>query len=165
MNNICLIDTSVFLNILDVPSKNSDREEVFESFETYTKLGCEFIIPVATIIETGNHIAQNGDGNTRRQVAQDFYELLEKSYANEAPFIFSSIFSNEQLREWIALFPDHAGRNKSPQKITEGTSLGDLTIIKEFEMLCELHPRADIFIWSLDCDLKIYIRDVKKIGK
>ena len=63
MNNICLIDTSVFLNILDVPSKNSDREEVFESFETYTKLGCEFIIPVATIIETGNHdalMAANG---------------------------------------------------------------------------------------------------------
>lgn len=165
MNNICLIDTSIFLNILDVPSKNSDRVEVFESFEIFTKLGCEFIIPVATIIETGNHIAQNGDGNTRRQVAQEFYDLLEKSYQNEAPFRFSNIFTNEQLRQWIALFPNHAGRNKSPQKTTEGTSLGDLTIIKEFEMLCDLHQRADIFIWSLDADLIAYKREIRKIGK
>ncbi len=35
MNSICIIDTSIFLNILDVPSRNNDKERVIRDFEEY----------------------------------------------------------------------------------------------------------------------------------
>lgn len=70
MSSICLVDTSIFLNILNVPNRNNERNEILKQFQEYIELGCSFIIPMATVIETGNHIAQNGDGNTRREVAQ-----------------------------------------------------------------------------------------------
>ena len=60
MSAVCIIDTSVFLNLLNVPGKNQDLESIVRSFQEYTDLNVTFILPMATIIETGNHIAQNG---------------------------------------------------------------------------------------------------------
>ncbi|MFM5322136.1 hypothetical protein ACET9O_21380 [Aeromonas caviae] len=74
MSAISIIDTSVFLNLLDVPNRNGEREQVYQAFSEYVELGATFILPMATIIETGNHIAQNGDGGTRRATAQRFCE-------------------------------------------------------------------------------------------
>jgi hypothetical protein len=69
MSSICLIDTSIFLEILNVPNYNQHRASVLEDFQTYAtyaQSGCTFLLPMATILETGNHIAQNGDGTMRR---------------------------------------------------------------------------------------------------
>ncbi|MDF5733562.1 MAG: hypothetical protein PUP92_37695 [Rhizonema sp. PD38] len=62
MSSICLIDTSIFLELLNVPNYNQHRASVLEDFQTYAQAGCTFLLPMATILETGNHIAQNGDG-------------------------------------------------------------------------------------------------------
>jgi len=51
---ICIIDTSVFLNILNVPGKNDRHEEMMGAFKDYISCGASFILPMATIIETGN---------------------------------------------------------------------------------------------------------------
>lgn len=72
MSSVCLIDTSIFLNLLDVPYCNEARAAVAEDFATFVEAGCSFLLPMATILETGNHIAQNGDGNLRRKTAQRF---------------------------------------------------------------------------------------------
>ncbi len=37
MSSICLIDTSVFLNILNVPRCNKDRESVMQNFQEYIR--------------------------------------------------------------------------------------------------------------------------------
>ncbi len=58
MSAISIIDTSVFLNLLDVPNRNGEREQVYQAFSEYVELGATFILPMATIIETGNHIAR-----------------------------------------------------------------------------------------------------------
>lgn len=58
MSAVCLIDTSVFLNLLNVPNRNQTRAEVVASFEEYAENNCTFILPMATILETGNHIAR-----------------------------------------------------------------------------------------------------------
>lgn len=58
MNSICIIDTSIFLNILDVPSRNNDKERVIRDFEEYIQSEqVSFFLPMATVLETGNHIA------------------------------------------------------------------------------------------------------------
>lgn len=42
MAGIYIIDTSVLLNILDVPGRNQDRDAVFAAFEARIKAGSRF---------------------------------------------------------------------------------------------------------------------------
>ncbi len=85
--NIHFIDTSVFANILDIPNMNADRKLVIAEFNKLIKSKKDrLILPYATLIETGNHIAHNGDGRQRRKVAEVFATYLRKPIRNEAPW-------------------------------------------------------------------------------
>lgn len=156
MSSVCIIDTSVFLNLLNVPGRNQAIEAIRRSFAEYVELGATFILPMATIIETGNHIAQNGDGGTRRQTAQRFCDAVKGAFNGEAPYQPSEFPNSAELLQWIDGFPDAAGRNKSPARINEGTSFGDLSIIEEYNKCRRRFPMSEIFIWSLDSDLAEY---------
>lgn len=57
---------------------------------------------------------------------------------------------------WINEFPDHAGRNKSVEKPNEGTSFGDLSIIKEYYNCLSKFSMSEVLIWSYDADLEAY---------
>ncbi len=156
MTAICIIDTSVFLNILNVPGRNNDAARVNQQFDQFIELGCAFILPIATIIETGNHIAQNGDGGTRRDTAQRFCFAIKGTFTGEAPWRTVEFPNGQEVAAWIDEFPDQAGRNKSATKTGEGTSFGDLCIIKDFERCVARTPMTEVFIWSLDSDLQQY---------
>lgn len=160
MSSVCLIDTSVFLNILNVPRCNQDRALVLHDFKLYSGVSCIFLLPMATIIETGNHIAQNGDGNIRRQTAQRFVEQVKAAFNGEAPWKPSQFPQTEEILSWIDQFSELAGKNKAPNK-QEGTSFGDLSIIQEFHKACNRFPMTEVFIWSLDSDLKTYHQPAK----
>ncbi len=156
MSAICIIDTSIFLNILNVPNRNDKREEVLQSFKEYVELGATFILPMATIVETGNHIAQNGDGGTRRRVAETFCAQVEAALTDEAPYKISNFPKPTEVLGWLNKFPDAAGQNKAPTKPNEGTSFGDLSIIEEFNQSVAKYSMSEVFIWSLDGDLSSY---------
>ncbi|MEG4595360.1 type II toxin-antitoxin system VapC family toxin [Microcoleus sp. F8_C2] len=155
MSSICLIDTSIFLEILNVPNYNQHRASVLEDFKTYSQAGCTFLLPMATILETGNHIAQNGDGTMRRKTAIRFVEQVKAAFAGIAPWRPTPFPSTAEILEWIDQFPDEAGKNKAPNK-QEGTSFGDLSIIQEFHKSCNIFSMSEVFIWSLDKDLQNY---------
>ncbi|MEG4500197.1 hypothetical protein QUB05_24155 [Microcoleus sp. F10-C6] len=155
MSSICLIDTSIFLEILNVPNYNQHRESVLEDFKTYSLAGCTFLLPMATILETGNHIAQNGDGTMRRKTAIRFVKEVKAAFTGVAPWRPTTFPSTAEILEWIDQFPDEAGKNKAPNK-QEGTSFGDLSIIQEFHKSCNIFSMSEVFIWSLDKDLENY---------
>ncbi|NET70670.1 MAG: type II toxin-antitoxin system VapC family toxin [Sphaerospermopsis sp. SIO1G2] len=155
MSSIFLIDTSIFLNFLNVPKCNQNRELVMADFETYLTSGCYFLLPMATIIETGNHIAQNGDGTIRRRTANRFIKEVKAAFQGDAPWQPTEFPDKIKILAWIDKFPALAGQNKSPDK-QEGTSFGDISIIEEFNKLCQRFPNREIYIWSLDSDLKNY---------
>ncbi|MGI0494510.1 hypothetical protein ACN4EG_22225 [Alkalinema pantanalense CENA528] len=155
MSSIALIDTSIFLNVLNVPHCNQFRDKVLQDFKDYTKAGCTFLLPMATILETGNHIAQNGDGNQRRKTAQSFVCTIQQSFSGESPWQPIDFPSPQAISTWLHQFPDLAGQNKSSKKL-EGTSFGDLTIIQDFKKTCQRFPLREVFIWSLDQDLAKY---------
>jgi hypothetical protein len=155
MSSICLIDTSVFVIILDVPNRNQDRTSVLKDFKTYAEAGCNFILPMTTILETGNHIAQNGDGTIRRKTAIHFVEQVTAAFNGKAPWSPSQFPDIAEILLWIDRFPDLAGQNKVTDK-QEGTSFGDLSIIEEFEKSCKRFQMSEVFIWSTDSDLKNY---------
>jgi hypothetical protein len=156
MSAICLIDTSVFVNLLNVPNLNQDQARVVTDYHHYVELGCTFILPMATIIETGNHIAQNGDGGTRRATAQRFCEAVSEAFKGNAPWQPSDFPNSTEILTWLHQFPTMAGQNKSETKLGEGTSFGDLSIIEEFNKCVKRFSMSEVFIWSLDADLSIY---------
>ena len=155
MSTICLIDTSIFLNLLNVPNRNQSKTKVLDDFETYIQANCRFLLPMATILETGNHIAQNGDGTLRRKTAQTFVKTIKDSFSGNAPWTPIEFPTTQELDRWLDRFPDLAGQNKAPGK-QEGTSFGDLSIIQEFQKTRQKFAMSEIFIWSLDADLAHY---------
>ncbi|WP_204105598.1 MULTISPECIES: hypothetical protein [Spirulina sp. CCY15215] len=58
MKKVAIVDTSIFCNFLDIPNMNSSREEVFKEFTRLVKNDTSFLLPMATVYETGNHISQ-----------------------------------------------------------------------------------------------------------
>ncbi|EKF9565611.1 TPA: hypothetical protein NJ548_004090 [Vibrio parahaemolyticus] len=158
MSSVCIIDTSIFLNLLNVPGKNQDKAKVSKDFTEYAQSGVTFILPMATIIETGNHIAQNGDGGTRRKTAERFCLAVKGAFTGAAPYQPSEFPNSAEVLTWLDSYPQHAGASKSATKQSEGTSFGDLSIIEEFKKCVSKFSMSEVFIWSLDSDLAAYHR-------
>lgn len=95
MTAICLLDTSVFVEILaQLGERIRCRESLF--------------LPMATILETGNHIGQNGDGHARRRCAQRFVREVSTALAGQSSFKPISFLQATELQAWLSEFPDHA---------------------------------------------------------
>ncbi len=163
MADICLLDTSILLNILNVPNKNQDKATVMVDFKIYAESNCRFIIPLVVAVEVGNHISQNGNGDTRRKTAKQFVDMMHRTFSGELPFEISDFDLKLEWRNWINEFTDRAGQNKTAAKPNEGMSLTDLSIIKEYDALqaknrANKNKHVKVFIWSLDSDLEAYGR-------
>lgn len=149
MSCVRILDTSVLCNILRVPNMDQDGERAAAELRDALRDQDVLLLPVAVIYETGNHIAQNGDGTRRRTVAQAFAELVRKAFDGEIPFTPTPLQNPEEMREWIAAFPDNA---------MVGMGFGDLSITRVFEQQCELNQGRRVLIWSYDTHLQGYDR-------
>jgi predicted nucleic acid-binding protein len=149
MNAVCLIDTSVFVNILRVPNKSADHAEIMAELELRIAEGQSLFLPMATVFETGNHIGQNGDGNQRRQCAARFVRQVELAMDGASPFTPIDFVEADRMRQWLDGFPDWA---------MQGSGLGDLSIVHDWERLCEQNKGRRVLIWSLDGHLAGYDR-------
>jgi hypothetical protein len=144
---IRIVDTSVLCNILRVPTMDQDGERAALELREALRQNDVLLLPIAVIYETGNHIAQNGDGRIRRDVARKFVELVQKAFGGEVPFIPTPLHDPDEMLGWVAEFPDRA---------VEGVGFGDLSIRRIFERQCELHHGRRVLIWSYDRHLQGY---------
>ena len=149
MANIVIVDTSILLNVLNVPLKSDQRAEVREQLERHIDRGDQLFLPIATVLETGNHIAQNGDGNQRRRCAQRFVATVRTAVEDSVPWALAPLPDNETLVSWLDDFPDSA---------TSGVGIGDHSIRKIWEQVCDEFPGARVLVWSLDWSLQGYDR-------
>ncbi len=145
--SICLIDTSIFCNIVNVPNMDQDRPDVMASLDEFIRQKFTLLLPTATIIETGNHIAHCGDGRVCRQTAERFVTWVMPAIDGVAPWTPTPMFEPDALRNWLAEFPEWSMR---------GLGLADLSILKEWERQRQLHRHRRVFIWSLDRHLASY---------
>jgi hypothetical protein len=153
--DVRIIDTSILTNILDIPHMNQDRSVVMNELKRLKELDNQILIlPLAAIIETGNHIAHISDGNIRREKAKLMGAILENTANNNAPWqYFGKELDKEDLLKLSFEFPDNAMR---------GTGLGDLSIIRAYEKYKESAPGVGtIMIWSLDSHLVGYKEEMK----
>jgi len=153
MSAIVLLDTSVYLNVLDVPGFNQDRQTVLDDFRKAIEQNDHFLLPLATVWETGNHIAHLPNGQQRRAFAQRLVDDVLRAFQGQTPYRATHFPERDEFEAWLKDFPDKAMCNKSSTKTTEGTSLADHSIIKEWKRNCRLNPMSRVRIWSLDMDL------------
>lgn len=148
------IDTSVLCNLVDVPGRNQHRDELQTEFRELVADGSvRFVIPVTSIIETGNHIANaNGD---RRAAAKRLQRFLEQAARDEAPWQLHAV-------TWDAAFlatlldggstgmslVDHLGNG------TMGT--GDLAILCERDAFLARGAFDAAEIWTLERTMGAY---------
>ena len=149
MSPVVIVDTSVLLNVLDVPGFNQDRDAVLDRFGELVDAEANFLLPLGTVMETGNHIADIRDGQRRRRHATVFADQVRKALKGEAPWALAPLPDADELVRWLDTFPDEAMR---------GLGMVDLSIVKEWDRACKRHPRRRVLIWALDQHLTSYDR-------
>ena len=141
MSAIVIVDSTVLLNIIDVPDRNQRRDEVFDRLAELIEV---LFIPMAAIVEVGNLIAHVKNGVQRRAAAERFVKEVRSALANEAPWKPINFPSNQEVLSWLDAFPDSA---------TKGVGMGDLSIRQEWESCRHRYSMSRVWVWTLDVDL------------
>ncbi|MEH2182167.1 hypothetical protein [Nostoc sp.] len=158
MRKVLIIDTSIICVYLGVPGKETcgydndkwDKKRVEVRFQEEEKQGAKFILPIATIIETGNHIAQ---ANFKRyEIAQAFGNILVKVADGVIPWgVFETqvgeLWNSEQLKQLAIEWPTLASRK---------ISIGDATIKTVAEYYAKTSSTFQVEIFTGDGGLKAY---------
>lgn len=131
-HKVLIIDTSMLVVYLQVPGMDScgpdaDRWNylrVKQKIDVEIAAGTKLILPLATIIETGNHIAQAG-GHTNFDIASAFCEYIILSADGESPWMpmdaqVENLWSRENLKRLAQRWPALAATKHS---------MGDATIV------------------------------------
>ena len=160
MKKVLVIDTSilcVWLQVTDMDScgPNTDRwtyERICAKINEELKGGTTFILPMATIIETGNHIAHaKGDRHTMANKLANTIIDATKATSPWAAFTEQKeLWSNEGLRALASRWRKTA---------ISGQSLGDASIVDVANYYAELGFEVEIL--TGDQDLKAYQPNTK----
>lgn len=145
MSSIVLVDTSILLNVLNVEGRNERRDEVINELTVRILAGDHLFIPLAAIVETGNHIAHVAHGAARRSAAQRFVQAVQDALNSVAPWKPLHFPDHTALAAWLQTFPDSASRQ---------IGMGDVSIQHEWKQLCTKFPMSRVLIWSVDADLQ-----------
>lgn len=150
---VVFIDTSVLLNVLKVPHTGNaeDQEADREKFAALHDQGVQLVLPVTTIIETGNAIASI-DGE-KHQLIQVFVSFLRATLTGDAPWVAAGFSSTSALlRE---LLDDAPAPLDSLMNSKVGT--GDAAILAEVaELRRRLPTGMPVEIWTRDKGLSAY---------
>ncbi|HEX4421830.1 MAG TPA: hypothetical protein VH165_28155 [Kofleriaceae bacterium] len=144
---ICIVDTSILVELLNFRGLASNHEGVVDEFAKRQQAGEEFLLPLAVLVETGNHVAHIPDGAARRRSADDFIRFASASLGGELPFTPTPLPATADIAAWLSDFPDHAMR---------GIGLADRSLIALWETHRQLHPQRRIYLWSQDRELACY---------
>jgi hypothetical protein len=155
MKSVLVIDTSILCVWLEVPGMDNcgpngdkwDKKRVEAKIQEERSAGATFVLPLATIIETGNHIAQAKHSQEDR--AKALADLMHKSAEEETPWAAfahqTELWSPEKLRKLAEDWPALARQKMS---------LGDATIKDVAEYYADSGYQVEIL--TGDKGLKAY---------
>lgn len=152
MRIVQFIDTSVLVEFLNVPGFNSRHAEVAEEMERRTAADVTFVLPVTTIIETGNHISQcSGD---RRAAAERFIRALNLARSAAPPWIVRDVaWDGDFLARFVQ--GNATGSDLLTHLSDKTLGSGDVAILVEREQFSRTIS-AKVEIWTLDKKLNSY---------
>jgi len=155
MKKVLIIDTSILCVWLDVPKKDTcgpdddrwNNARVQQKIKEEHNNKSTFVLPLATIIETGNHIAQAS--HSRKERAESLAELMAESADQQTPWAAfseqSTLWSAEKLKELATSWP-----NLAASKL----SIGDATIKDVADYYSQMGFKVEIL--TGDQGLKAY---------
>jgi hypothetical protein len=155
MSKVLVIDTSMLCAKLNVPGKETcgptddpwNQERVNQVLHVEAQQGTTFVLPLAAIIETGNHIAQAPE--RRYEIAKTFAEIIDASADEQSPWAAFArqvdLWSAAELHELAAAFPEAASHQRS---------MGDMTIAKVADFYYQ--SGFDVQIFTADEQLRAY---------
>ncbi|OWY25343.1 hypothetical protein C7N43_18815 [Sphingobacteriales bacterium UPWRP_1] len=157
MKKVLILDTSMFCVWLQVPGYEScgETHDIWNFERVNQKITDEIenqstlILPLATFIETGNHIS-HVSGNLRYMLANQLCHILHKCIQQEEPWAAFSeqvdLWNDETLTRIATEWPDLA--------VQSGLSIADATIINVAHFYYKLGCYAEIL--TGDAGLRAY---------
>ncbi|MEV0110200.1 hypothetical protein AB0H42_28225 [Nocardia sp. NPDC050799] len=153
MRAVAFIDTSVLCNLVPVPGRDQQRDDVQEEMRHRLSKDEQFILPITAVVETGNFIAQLDDGGLRRTTAQKLQAILRFICEGRSPWVLHDVPWNrhflEKLLEGAGTYVDYV------EHAQNRVGTGDLCVLTERHLY---HTRTGIpaTIWTLDAGLMAY---------
>jgi len=150
---IYFIDSSVLLEILDVPGKASEHPRYLAEFARRAEAKDRFILPVATLVETGNHIAQAA--SNRHESATRLERLIRSALDGKVPWAVRTASWDD---DFVAdLLTGGATGQSFVEHCASGLlGAGDLSILVEREYFVRETAYRDVQIWTKDARLLAY---------
>lgn len=127
---VLIIDTSILVVWLGIPgfsdagSQHWTMKDIIKKFEKEERAGARFVLTIATIIETGNHIAHIKDRDERRNKVIAFAELIEVAVSEKKSWMV--YYSEHEMwsKEGLLMLAD-SWRSNGIYKL----SMGDASIL------------------------------------
>lgn len=153
MKKVVIIDTSILCVWLRVPGKETcgpdgsrwTYDRVRDKIEEEVACGSTLIMPLATIIETGNHIAQSA--GERYGLVEEFARHLEDAIDGKTPWAAftqqSGLLAGDALKSMLGRWRETA---------LSGQSLGDAMIVD----VANCYAAYPVEIFTGDEGLKAY---------
>lgn len=145
MRKVLILDTSILCVWLEIPGKETCgfgqnywvKNKVDELLKKEQQAGTTFVLPLASIIETGNHIAQAS--SKRYEKSQAFAQLMLDAADEKSPWAAfteqSHLWDAEGLKrlanEWVSL-------------AVRSISIGDATIKTVAEFYAQIGCQVEI---------------------
>lgn len=144
---VSFVDTSVLCNLIPVPGRDQERRKVLEEYKVKAKSEA-LILPISSIIETGNHISHVANGHERRVAAETFTSMLRLTIAQEAPWKLHEFLWGRSLIEHLLM-----GANTGitlVEHAVNGFGCGDLCILCEKKTYMERTKIKNVQVWTKD---------------
>jgi hypothetical protein len=152
-----VMDTSILLVWLGVPGKDTciiqgvtwDKTYVENLIKQEETKGTTLVLPLATLIEAGNHIANVKAPHTRKRYpfAKKLAEILIKAIDEESPWAAfteqSVLWEKEALKALAEEWPSLAAKADA-KKDKGGLSMGDVTIKRVAEYYTKMGNVVEI---------------------
>ncbi len=144
--NVMILDTSILCIWLEVPGKETcgsgasciDFAKVDKEIQSAVAMNYTLVLPLATIIETGNHIAQAPEW--RHQRASQLADLMVNAANESTPWAAFSdqqtLWSADGLRNLAAKWPDLAATK---------LSIGDATISEVADYYAQMGYIVEVY--------------------
>ena len=145
---VTMVDTSVLCELLQVPGKSSPvrSTEVRAEVERRLGEGERLLIPITTVIETGNHIAQaTGD---RFAAAGRLVRLLRVAISEESPW---RVLQTRLGTEFLASLCDGDSTGRSLEALAAArVGAGDIAILVERDQFLAATAIRTVQVWTFD---------------
>lgn len=158
MKETRFIDTSILLEILEVPNKCQDPKKYQKEFKEFIQQPhVSLVMPISVLIETGNHLNHiKGNQVAKEKSINKFIDILKLFIHSTSPWYFYGYnFTADDIGSVIEKYQEFK---------YSGTGIGDVFILDSYDkFVADLRGSVQnhrIVIWTLDKHLTGYCTEL-----